>query len=131
MRPWTPRRAIQMPRYVPESVSMRTATAKLLQVRATAPAQLEVCGILLIAGAAKDAAGLRSFGGECGNGCFCARAVPCMFQPNLRLCYLGWHVADNARRMFIEDVRGNPRLLQPMQQEIRVESVQGGIEAFH
>jgi hypothetical protein len=33
--------------------------------------------------------------------------------------------------MFIEDVRGNPRLLQPMQQEIRVESVQGGIEAFH
>jgi hypothetical protein len=59
------------------------------------------------------------------------RAVPFVRQPNLRLGDIWRNLADYARRVLVEDVRADTGMLQPVQQQIGVESIQRRVEAFH
>ncbi len=81
--------------------------------------------------AAEHAARLRAIGGQRRQHRFGARTVARLLQPDLRLRDVGRHLADDARHVLVEDVRGDAGLLQPMQQQVGVEAVQRGVEAFH
>ena len=52
-----------------------------------------------------------------------ALAVGLALEPDLRLRDLGRHVADDARRVLVEDVRADAGLLQPVGEQIGVEAL--------
>ena len=107
------------------------ASAQALKARAAVPAELEVRRIFLVAGAAEHAARLPALARQRGEHRFGARAVAFVRQPHLRLRDIGRNLADDARRVLVEDVRADAGMLQPVQQQVGVESVQRGVEAFH
>lgn len=102
----------------------------VLKAGAAAPAELEVGRVLFAALAAAYAAGARSLSGEGGENRFGAGTVAVILQPHLWLRDVRRDVADDARHVLVEHVRDNTCLLQPVQQQVGVEAVQGGVEAF-
>ncbi len=102
-----------------------------LEIRPAAPAQLEIRRIVLAAGAAAHAAALPAFRLQRGQDPFRALPIGGPFEPDLRLRDLGRHVADDALHVLVEDVRDDTRVLQAMQQQVRVETVEGDVEALH
>jgi hypothetical protein len=61
------------------------------------------------------------------------RALPIggTFEPYLWLGDLGRHIADNALHVLVENMRDDARVLQSMQQQVRVETVEAYVEALH
>ena len=60
-----------------------------------------------------------------------ALAVALVFQPNLGLRHIGRHVADDARRVLVEDVRAYAGLSQPIREEIGVVALARDVEPEH
>src|SRR5439155_23987687 len=52
-------------------------------------------------------------------------------QPHLRLRHIRRYVADEALHVLVEDVRGNTGLLQPVQNQVGVETIERDVEALH
>ena len=74
---------------------------------------------------------MSALGLQRGEHSFRTRPIGCAFKPDLRLRNIRRHVADNALHMLVEDVRYDARVLQAMQQQVRVEAVKSYVEALH
>ena len=54
-----------------------------------------------------------------------------MLKPHLGLGDVRWNIADDARHVFVENMCGDARLLQAVQQQVGVEPVNRGVKALH
>ena len=103
----------------------------MLKACAAAPAELEIGGILLAAATTAHAARLDAICCQRRERRLGSRPIAFVLQPHLRLSDVRRNIANDAGHVLIENMRHDPCLLQAMQQQVGVESVQRGVEAFH
>ena len=113
--------------------SRRRCVARLrhLEIGAAVPAEVEVGRIVFAAFSAAHAPGFPPIGLQSSQHCLGARPIDGAFEPYLRLCDVRRHVADDALHVLVENVCGDTRLLQAVQEQIGVEAVEGVVEALH
>jgi hypothetical protein len=80
---------------------------------------------------AANAAGSHSFRPQMSEHRLGTRPIRGAVEPDLRLRDIGRDLTDDALNMLVEHMRWNTRLLQAVQQQIRIETIQGDVEALH
>jgi len=76
-------------------------------------------------------AAARRLLGEPGEQDFGPLAIRIALEPDLRLRDVGGDIADDARRVLVEDVCANARLVQPVGDQERIEARACDVEAEH
>ena len=80
---------------------------------------------------AANAAGGHSFRPQMSEHRLGTRPIRGTVKPDLRLRDVGRNLPDDALNVLVEHMRRNARLLQAVQQQIRIETIQGDVEALH
>src|SRR6266542_1101039 len=102
-----------------------------LQIGAAVPAEVEGGGIVFATLSTSHAPRFPPIGLQRSQHRLGLRAIAGALEPHLRLRDIRRHVADDALHVLVENVCSDACLLQPMQEQIGIEAVEGVIEALH